>query len=349
MSESNNNSENEVYKPLRFFKKVWYSVTKIEKYPAMSAEGLGRAIAYCCKIIAILAIVIGIGTIYQASNMVQGAINYLQNDFPDFSYKDGILDVQSDEVIKISPDNLIVGKVIVDTKTEDVSTINNYIDEIEQSESGVIVLKNKVILKNPSVAGTINYDYKETFSKFNISQFTKQDVINYASSSGIIGNLYVSIFLAIFIYSFVMYLLTTLTNAVLLSILGLLTTLFAKIRMRYVAIFNMSIYALTLSTILNIAYIAVNIFIPFEMQYFQLMYVAVAAIYLISAIFLLKADFVRKQSELMKLAEKQQLLEQEKENQKEEEKNEKEREERRKKDKEEEKKGEGETPEPEKT
>ena len=339
----------EEYKPIGFFKKIWYSVTKIEKYPAMAAEGVGRAISYCCKIMAIIAIVIGAGMVYQISNMVADGINYLQNDFPDFSYKDGILDVQTDEVLKISPENSIVGKIIVDTKTEDNATINEYIDEIEQAESGIIILKNEMILKNPSVAGTINYEYKTTLSNFNISQFTKQDVINYANSSGIIGNLYVNAFIAIFIYSFVMYLLTTLTNAILLSVLGLLTTLFAKIRMRYIAIFNMSIYALTLSTILNIAYIAVNIFVTFEMQYFQLMYVAVAAIYLISAIFLLKADFVKKQSELMKLVEKQQLVEQEKENQKEEEKNEKEREERRKKDKEEEKKGEGETPEPEKT
>lgn len=339
----------EEYKPIGFFKKIWYSVTKIEKYPAMAAEGVGRAISYCCKIMAIIAIVIGAGMVYQISNMVADGINYLQNDFPDFSYKDGILDVQTDEVLKISPENSIVGKIIVDTKTEDNATINEYIDEIEQAESGIIILKNEMILKNPSVAGTINYEYKTTLSNFNISQFTKQDVINYANSSGIIGNLYVNAFIAIFIYSFVMYLLTTLTNAILLSVLGLLTTLFAKIRMRYIAIFNMSIYALTLSTILNIAYIAVNIFVTFEMQYFQLMYVAVAAIYLIAAIFLLKADFVKKQSELMKLVEKQQLVEQEKENQKEEEKNEKEREERRKKDKEEEKKGEGETPEPEKT
>ena len=102
---------------------------------------------------AIIAIVIGAGMVYQISNMVADGINYLQNDFPDFSYKDGILDVQTDEVLKISPENSIVGKIIVDTKTEDNATINEYIDEIEQAESGIIILKNEMILKNPSVAG----------------------------------------------------------------------------------------------------------------------------------------------------------------------------------------------------
>ena len=53
----------EEYKPIGFFKKIWYSVTKIEKYPAMAAEGVGRAISYCCKIMAIIAIVIGAGMV----------------------------------------------------------------------------------------------------------------------------------------------------------------------------------------------------------------------------------------------------------------------------------------------
>ena len=67
-----------------------------------------------------------------------------------------------------------------------------------------------------------------------------------------------------------------------LSVFGFITTYLARIKMRYAAIFNMSVYALTLSVILNILYIAVNIFITFDMQYFQVMYVSVARIYLVA-------------------------------------------------------------------
>ena len=31
---------------INFFKKVWYSITKFEKYPEMATEGLGRALKY---------------------------------------------------------------------------------------------------------------------------------------------------------------------------------------------------------------------------------------------------------------------------------------------------------------
>ena len=108
----------------------------------------------------------------------------------------------------------------------------------------------------------------------------------------------------------------------------------ARIKMRYVAVFNMSAYALTLSVILNMLYVAVNIFVTFNMEYFQVMYVAVAAIYLVAAILILKADFMKKQLELMKIAEAEAIVKKEMEQ---EEKDNKEKEERRKKDKEEEK------------
>ena len=42
--------ENEEVKKQGFFKKVWYSITKIERYPEMAAQGLGRAFSYICKV-----------------------------------------------------------------------------------------------------------------------------------------------------------------------------------------------------------------------------------------------------------------------------------------------------------
>ena len=178
-------------------------------------------------------------------------------------------------------------------------------------------------------------------NQIGITEFNKQDLINYINSSQMY-NFYISIFLTIFVYSFSMYLLTTLSNAVFLAVFGYLVTWIAKIRMRFVAVFNMAVYSLTLSTILNMMYIAINIFVPFAMEYFQVMYVTVAAIYLIAAIFLLKSEYIKRQAELMKLAEAQQIvkkeLEQKEEEEKEKEQREKEKKERKEKDRKEEKK-----------
>ena len=46
-------------------------------------------------------------------------------------------------------------------KCGDEETINNYIKEVEQAGSGMIILKDKVILKNSAISGTISYNYSE--------------------------------------------------------------------------------------------------------------------------------------------------------------------------------------------
>lgn len=304
-------------KPMNFFTKLWNSITKIEKYPDMAALGVPKAITYIAKLIVIWAIVICLGVMYQVSQMLAEGTRYLENEFPEFYYKDGIIDVQSEVPIYISENNSILGQTIIDTKTDDDQTINKYIRELEQTGSGVIVLKDKLIMKNGSVAGTINYNYKQILDNVEITEFNKQDVIDYVNSPRI-SSLYFSIFITVFIYAFVIYLITTLANGLFLSVFGYLTTWIAKIRMRYAAIFNMSVYALTLSTILNMIYLAINIFIEFNMEYFQVMYVTVAAIYLVAAIFLLKAEFIKKQLELMKIAEEQAIVKKEIEEQEEE-------------------------------
>ncbi|MCI8444790.1 MAG: DUF1189 domain-containing protein [Clostridia bacterium] len=320
-----------------FWKKVGYTITKIEKYPDMAAEGLGKAMGYLAKIVAILAMILSLGMLYQTHNLLQEGVTYLQNEFPEFSYEDGNLTVVSENEITISEEDSVAGKIIIDTKTQEEQKINQSMNLITKAGEGILLLKDKMIIKNSAIAGTITYSYQDMFEPLGISKFTKQDVINYANSSQIV-TLYVSIFLTIFIYSFMMYLLTTISNVILLSVFGYITTLLAKIKMRYVAIFNMSVYALTLSTILNMLYIGINIFVPFNMEYFQVMYVAVAAIYLVAAILILKTDVIKQQIELMKIAETEAMIKKEMQEKEQKEKEEKEKEEQRKKEKENKKK-----------
>ena len=161
------------------------------------------------------------------------------------------------------------------------------------------------------------------FDQMGINEFTKQNVIDYANSSEIMSSLYLSLFITVFIYAFTTYLLTTVSNALVLCLFGYLTSWLAKLKIRWVAILNMSIYALTLSVLLNAIYIGINIFIDFNIEYFQVMYLAVAAIYLIASIFILKDDFIKKQQELIKVLEEQAKIKQEKNEQEQEKEKEK--------------------------
>ena len=114
--EQKNNIEEkkEEYKNLKgmgFFKKVKYSIVNIEKYPEMATEGLGKALSYIAKLVVILAIILSVWTLMQTNQMIREGITYLQNEFPDFSYNEGVLTVNSEEVITI--ENEQFGKIIV--------------------------------------------------------------------------------------------------------------------------------------------------------------------------------------------------------------------------------------------
>lgn len=130
MNEENANQEKKT--KTNFFSKVWYSITKIEKYPEMASNGFGKAFSYLCKLVIILAIVLCAGTIYQTNTLIKQGVDYLEKDFPEFSYKDGILSVNSEQMLEFSGVESVADKIIIDTKTEDEATINQYIQSVSR-------------------------------------------------------------------------------------------------------------------------------------------------------------------------------------------------------------------------
>lgn len=284
-----------------FFKKLYYSIVKIERYPEMAAEGFPKAISYFAKLVAIFAIISCLGTIYNLNIALKDATEYLQSSFPDFSYKDGVLNVQSEEPIIIE-ENEQLGKIIIDTKDITKEQETQYTNQINEVGDGVVVLKDKIIVKTQATLGTANYNFSELFNQLGLTEFNKQNVIDFINSSQIIS-LYISVFVMIFIYVFVIYFLNLLTYVIFVSLFGCIANLMTKLRMRYVAVFNMAVYSVTLSTILYMIYLGVNIFIPFEIKYFEPMYISIATIYLVAAILILKSEAIKKQIEIMKLQE----------------------------------------------
>ncbi len=317
--EKNNTKEVEKDKIIKnnFLKKIWISITKIELYPLIVAEGLKRALTYLSGLVFILVIVFSSGIIYDIVKFVDEGKVYLEDEFPDISYSDGKMDIKSEEPIYLNDDNSILGTAIIDTKDIDENQENIYIQDLKNNNTnGIIILDDKVMVNNTTMQDPIIYTYTDIFSSFEIETFTKQDILSYLNSSQIIW-MYITMFLVLCIYSFILYLIINTINIFFLSIVGYFTTILARIKIRYIAIFNMSVYATTLSILLNAIYVGINIFVDFNIEYFQVMYTAVASIYLIAAIFMLKSDIIKKQIELMKIIEVQEQVKKDMETQEE--------------------------------
>lgn len=319
IKEENDKVENNEVKK-GFFKKVWYSIDKIEKYSELSAEGFGRAIKYLGILIIIIAIISSVVTVYNTSLEVKKIAEYINEKSPELTYSDGTLQIDSPEVITDDSSNF--GKIIIDTKTDSEEQINQYKEQVNEEENAIIILKDKLILKDIGTNGTSEYNYKELFKEVGITEFNKQQLVEYLKGSNMMP-LYLNLFLVLFIYAFVIYFINTIFYIIAISVVGYLATLILKLKIRYVAVFNMAVYAITLPTVLNMLYLIVNAFYRYTISYFDVMYILVASIYMIAAIFLLKSEFNKKQGEVQKIVEVEKEVKEEMKEKQEEKKEEK--------------------------
>lgn len=303
-----------------FFKKIWYSIDKVEKYSELSAEGLGRAIKYLVILIIILSVISSAITVLKTQSEIKNIAEYINENSPELTYSNDTLVVNSQEAI--IDNNTKFGKVIIDTNANEEEKINKYINDIKEDESAIIILKDRLILKEIGIQGTTIYNYKELFGEIGITEFNKESLVKYLTGSNIMS-LYANLFLVLIIYAFAIYIINTLFNIAIISIVGYLATLLLKMKIRYVAVFNMAVYSITLPTILQMIYILVNGLFGYTINYFDIMYILVASIYMIAAIFILKSEFNKKQGEVQKIVEvEKQVREKMNEKQKEQKENE---------------------------
>ena len=83
----------------------------------------------------------------------------------------------------------------------------------------------------------------------------------------------------------------------------------------------MGIYALTLSIILYLLYIIVNVFTTFNIKYFEIAYNAIAYIYMITAILTIKSDLIKQQIELQMIQNEQKKVREERKQEREKDQN----------------------------
>ena len=310
-----------------YYKKVWYSITKFERYPEMAAEGVERAFLYLLLLIVIYSLIMSICVTSKLGDFIKETANYFEQNISIVNYEDGKIQIElSNSEKKLITDE---GILIVDTDEIGDEQIKEYKSIIPASKIGIIWLKDHVVFM---VNGQEeSYFYKNILDEFNIDKFNKSDIINLLNNQINNPKVYIAYFLTIEAVLFFNYFIAVLIDILILSLFGVLTGWIARIKIRYRAIFNMSIYAITLSIILQFIYRVINLFFGFEIKYFDLMYTAIAYICLAAAIFMIKSDVVKQQIELIKIRENQK---EEVEKKQEEEKEQKEEEESDEKDKE---------------
>lgn len=301
-------------KKLGFFKKVWYSITKFEKYIEMSLEGTGKALKYLLQITSLFVLIISCIGIYNANQNLNAFIKNVEDNIPNFSYADSQMALASDaenKVYTMKDTNLNFGKIIIDLNTDDESIITEYENEIKNDDEvnniGIIILKDKVVQVAELTDGeagdsriSMTYDelMENLFGSADV-EITKSSLVEYLNGNGRTSILFVN-FCSYFIAYFIIYLSSGLIYILILALIGYTSVKIAKIKLTFAQIFAMSTYAFTLSNILNMIYFIANYFGGITIKYFDIAYIAIAYIYLVTVIFLIKNDTVRKQENQVK-------------------------------------------------
>jgi len=328
MSEENNKKTN-------FFKEALKSIKDLDKYEDFAIELPKIAFKYLFKLILIFAAIITLFYSYKIVDNLQKIYIGLKNNLPEFSYSEGILTVNSKEPIVLEEYEETIGKVVIDTNIEDNET-DKYEKEIKNNTLGLLLLKDKCIVLSNGTMGQVSYKYSDIANSYGISEFTKQDVINYIDGINIVS-IYASIYFVIFVYLFIIYFVSILLDVLMLSLLAYIVARISRIKLKFAPAFNIAVHGGTLPVVLNLIYIVVNLLTGFNIKYFQFMYNTIGYIYIIVAILMIKTDFINRQLELIKIAEEQEKIREEMQKQKEKEEQEKQQE-KEKKDKEKEEK-----------
>ena len=339
--------EAEKNKNINFFKKVWYSITKFEKYPDMAAEGVYKAIKYITILMIVLSIFLTISSLIESKKMVTDLSQYIQDNIPDFSYQDGKVSMDIEQPILL--DNIQyngIDYIIINPNLENDTDKDNYKNENGKIGTTVYFFKNQIVLENKNENGekqTQEYTYQnfiQSYTQENITQFNKEELVDYLRSEKM-NLFYIRYSMSIIIYLVLMNIIVGLLDSVELAVLGWITSLTARIKMRFTAIFNMAIYSLTLSILLNCIYVIINYFTDFTIEYFSIAYITIAYVYLAASIFIIKDDYLKKQEIVEKIKQEQEKV---REEIKEQERQKEEKKEKKEKEKEEEKENNNEEP-----
>lgn len=293
-----------------FFKSIKNSIFNFDSYQDFALEDMKRGIFYFLKITLLFSVIIAIVfSVLQVVVTIPNAKNFIASDIPDFSYSNGILDVKSDETVTI--DNIADQVLIIaDTKDLDETKINEYKDKINLYDIGVLVLKDKVYLKN-SYAGTglQEIPMSDIGSIYGKNEFTKQDIVNDINSINMIS-LCISLAFTVFLGFFITYLIMSILDIIILALLSNIVAMLLRVRMKVSALVNISVHAMTLPIILLLIYAIVLMTTGFEIKYFNIMYRGIAYIYVITAVFLIRQNLIKQQMELTTIVQKQKELKQ---------------------------------------
>lgn len=279
-----------------FFERIKRSIFNVEKYGEFLLEKTGVSIKYFFLLTFILSVILAGVTTYHMTILVNKAFNYIKNEMPDFTYENGIVNFES-YAEGYDKDNDFYD--IIDTNPEVTDeAVESHIKKIKNYKAGVIFLANEVIINQDGELA--EYTYEEIQKVVEVSQIDKAGLVNLIDTMGIQG-VATTYFIAGILATYLSNLIYYFADILMVCVFGYLVSRIVGIPLNLAKTLSLSIYSMTLSLLLSMIYSVIYSFTGFVVEYFGVMYLIVAYIYIIAAILIIKSDLLKQQAELQKI------------------------------------------------
>lgn len=291
-------------KKIPFFKRLKNAITNFDEYQKFSQEKLGTAIKYFLKLMLIFSILISGFLTARMYKEIETIKTSFAEECPDFRIENNTLLIEGENKKYEKDIGYETLGLIVDSENTDLTEEQN-----GQYQRIIAFYKDKMVMKTMDTKTSMTY--QDISKNQNINGLSKQQILDYANSNEMLV-IYSIFFVVTIIFVFIAYSIQILLDIFLLSIIGLIMSKIAAVKIKYKEVFNMSIYALTLSIVLYLIYICVNISTGFTIKYFDLAYQIISYIYIVTAILMIKSDLIKQQIEVGKIIEEQKKVREEK-------------------------------------
>lgn len=291
-------------KKIPFFKRLKNAITNFDEYQKFSQEKLGTAIKYFLKLMLIFSILISGFLTARMYKEIETIKTSFAEECPDFRIENNTLLIEGENKKYEKDIGYETLGLIVDSENTDLTEEQN-----GQYQRIIAFYKDRMVMKTMDTKTSMTYE--DISKNQNINGLSKQQILDYANSNEKLV-IYSIFFVVTIIFVFIAYSIQILLDIFLLSIIGLIMSKIAAVKLKYKEVFNMSIYALTLSIVLYLIYICVNISTGFTIKYFDLAYQIISYIYIVTAILMIKSDLIKQQIEVGKIIEEQKKVREEK-------------------------------------
>ena len=300
-----------------FFKRLKKAIFELEDYGFFLGEKLTVAFKYFFVLMFLISVIFSLTVAYKSSNVINRGYNYIANEMPEFEFKDGTLNFK--EVVKAYDHDYNFSFIADTTENIQKEKIKEYKDEIYKGgDYGVLLLNNELVMITSAAENTINYSEYLASAGFNpeeVNASKKQDFINFIDQLGI-PNVLLSVFIILTIATYISNIIIVLSDVCVVAIFGWFAARICGVNFKMNPMIALSIYGLSLSIVLDLIFDAIYIMTGFTVQYFEIIYLLIAYIYIIAAIFMIKYDLIKHTEELKKIIEVQKQVQKELEQEK---------------------------------